>query len=971
MKRQGPVVFLYLLFSLFAQPVRAQQALWKKFNIDNGLPVSTITAITETKDGVLWLGSEEGLIRYDGISFKKISGPANTSLPYITALVTAKNNDVWVGTRTGLWRYTPGGTLVKFKTSEHTPYFNDLKWNKDSSVLYAATSMGVKGFYPDSSATLKEKISEKFSCRVFLEGDKVYAFDFASLVSYRGKQVDTVFTDPGGYYDDIAWIEADRKWLLVSKKKMLLVDEDKKVSPFSFPFPVAVHKVAEYQALYITHDQHIWLNCADTLYDFKSLQDAHPQVHFKNKDNPYSIAPDLLFMYEDHQHNAWLGTVGNGLNFRDVRLSAVSFLHPHQANADRVWDMFESTEERIWFAGTNDGVRICKKLGEGWISIPNPLGMRRFTVTNVTGYDKDHWAVSTFGAGLWLLNKKTYQYSQVPFLKEPHNTNGFVSFAEGEEFVMTTGCLYRFNRTAKTATVFNDSACVNPICMIKASDDTYWIGMGAGLVHASKDGRILHRFFHDEHDSTSLRSHVVFSLYEGPDKKIYIATMNGGLNCYDPATGKVSHITLVSDPTHAYGLMKLDGKQLLLTTSNGLYLYQLQSGTSQVLNKRSGLPYNDFDQYGYLLTKEYFVGMGAVGLLFIPRNEIASLFKRTFSARLFVNDQQSNNIVLQPGEKTVSAVLSAGASQSNDHVVFQYRMNGLEDTWHELNAPYELNYNYIPPGDYELHIRRTDPNALAETSNLIVAVTVLPLWWQTVWFRILVVLTGITCVVMLARYFSWLRLKWKLRRIEAEQKVAKERLRISRELHDNVGSQLTYLISGLEASEIMLQKQHTGKLVQNLEQLQLSARESMQQLRDAIWALNKEEMQLSVLTQRFREWAEKITGQFPVEMVFDVQIIHDTVLDPLKALNFFRMMQEAVHNALKHAEATQISITITGNDEGIGSVISDNGKGFVFDAAVHSSGLTGMHHRAAEIGGTCHIESKPGKGTRITFRIPK
>ena len=208
-------------------------------------------------------------------------------------------------------------------------------------------------------------------------------------------------------------------------------------------------------------------------------------------------------------------------------------------------------------------------------------------------------------------------------------------------------------------------------------------------------------------------------------------------------------------------------------------------------------------------------------------------------------------------------------------------------------------------------------------------------------------------------------MQWNLKALEAKQKVAEERLRISRELHDNVGTQLTYLITGLEASEVMLEQQHTQKLSTNLEQLQVSARDSMQQLRDAIWALNKEEMTMQLLSDRFKSWALRMFDNQPTETSFDIDIRDNFQLDAIATLSIFRLLQEAVHNCIKHAHASNIRISIHSKENACTFSIAYNGVGFT--ETVEGSVLDNMKTRAQQIVAKLNINSELKKGTTVTL----
>lgn len=216
-----------------------------------------------------------------------------------------------------------------------------------------------------------------------------------------------------------------------------------------------------------------------------------------------------------------------------------------------------------------------------------------------------------------------------------------------------------------------------------------------------------------------------------------------------------------------------------------------------------------------------------------------------------------------------------------------------------------------------------------------------------------------------------LRLRWKLNKMDAERKIMLERSRISRELHDNLGSQLTYLISGLETTDLLLKRNEIGRTTHNLENLQQTARESMQQLRDSIWALNPGVMTLQSLANQFEKWLLKITEPFEqIHSSFTFQDAEDQDIDPITGLNIFRIMQEAVHNVLKHAGATQLTTSMMCDDDTLAIIISDNGKGMDQKRAT-GTGLASMKQRAALLKAELTIETSAEGGTKLMLRLAK
>lgn len=205
---------------------------------------------------------------------------------------------------------------------------------------------------------------------------------------------------------------------------------------------------------------------------------------------------------------------------------------------------------------------------------------------------------------------------------------------------------------------------------------------------------------------------------------------------------------------------------------------------------------------------------------------------------------------------------------------------------------------------------------------------------------------------------------------ETQDKIYKERMRISRDLHDNIGSQLTFLISSMDNMKYITKEE---KVKFKLTDLSSFTRITISQLRDTIWAMNKdqlsiEDMQIRILS--YLETAKESTKD--ISFIFENNI-QNTVfkLTPIEGINLFRIVQESVHNAVKHASATIIEINMNEFQNMITFRVKDNGKGFDEAEIKQGYGLRNMQARAIEINANFHLKSEKGNGTIITVEFKK
>lgn len=210
-----------------------------------------------------------------------------------------------------------------------------------------------------------------------------------------------------------------------------------------------------------------------------------------------------------------------------------------------------------------------------------------------------------------------------------------------------------------------------------------------------------------------------------------------------------------------------------------------------------------------------------------------------------------------------------------------------------------------------------------------------------------------------------LDLKDALSTIKTQNRLQEQRLRISRDLHDNIGSQLTFIISSIDNLKFVT-KDATPKLKEKLSSISNFTSETIFQLRDTIWAMNKNTITIEDLHTRVLSFIEKAKNAVQnIDFQFDQRVTDDLEFSSLKGINIFRVIQEAINNTVKYAEATFLKIDISQEKDDILISIVDNGKGFDMNTVSLGNGLSNMEKRMSEIDGKTKIDSTPGKGTSI------
>jgi signal transduction histidine kinase len=215
------------------------------------------------------------------------------------------------------------------------------------------------------------------------------------------------------------------------------------------------------------------------------------------------------------------------------------------------------------------------------------------------------------------------------------------------------------------------------------------------------------------------------------------------------------------------------------------------------------------------------------------------------------------------------------------------------------------------------------------------------------------------------------RLKDELAEIKIKNQIQEERLRISRDLHDNIGSQLTFIISSLDMAKYTAKNKGTAEIVEKLSEIKDFSAATIDEFRDTIWALNKETIRLNDLELKINSFIQKAKSMVSgMHFTVDFTSKQDIELDSEKGIKAFRIVQESVNNAIKHSQAKDICIKCFDDEEGkIVLRIEDNGKGMELYQLERKNGLIHMETRAQKIGAVYEFKTQPGNGTSISLRF--
>ena len=297
-------------------------------------------------------------------------------------------------------------------------------------------------------------------------------------------------------------------------------------------------------------------------------------------------------------------------------------------------------------------------------------------------------------------------------------------------------------------------------------------------------------------------------------------------------------------------------------------------------------------------------------------------------------------------------------------------MEGFEDDWIYGGTRREVRYTHLDPGEYVFRLKASNNDGVWNEQPLSVRINIVPPFWKTSWFIGGSFLAALALIAGSARYIFVRKLRRTVGRLEQEQALQRERARISKDMHDDVGASLTR-ISLL--SEVAKREVASPERVQSsIEKISDLAREVVTNLDEIVWAVNPKNDTLDSLASYITEYASMFFESAPVHCRFDVpEKIPSHHLTAEIRYNIFNAAKEALTNILKHSRATEVHLAFRLQNSSFELLIEDNGAGFSPDKVPRfSNGLTNMRQRMTDINGTLSLSSKPGEGTTVKFHLP-
>ena len=937
------------------------------YSVKDGLSQSSVHAIHRDKEGLLWIGTQDGLNSFDGNVFTtyRYNEGDTTSISdqFILKIIEDKKGNLWIGTRNGLNlfnKYTRKFKRFYINDNEkhqfQASYENIFLINDDSLLvenngLYLLEPKKEKFTYitTPNNAIGKWIVSQSNKIWFVNQNKEVYFSD--DWRKRKFKKIGSSVIDLGNKYFNYYCYSDTSVFIYQVEENKLLYELDGKsfLLKNKFAVPSPIHHVLH------TGKGTLLIATANGL--FRKPINGPTQFMRANLSHNGLPPGSILTTFKDVDENLWIGTAGNGFS---------------------VTNRYFNFHQLISFPVTNDRVQsLCYNHNDLYLtSLSGLYKIKNFStsdslkkiepviidksITAVTNDLSGNTWVSIYQGEILVLDKydniiKEYsipgKYNDVTVLKLFTSSNGTV-------FICTNRGLYIKQPNKSEFVIINDTSSDKllghyVLGVYEDYENKFWVSNNNGLNILSSDLKPLFSIKTSDDKASFIKRTIVTSVTQDLDSAYWIGTLRNGLYRYKNES--VSHYThangLASDVV--YNVVCDNKNRMWISTSAGLSVFNRKEKVFNNLTEFEGVPNAAFSFAGVLKLNNHILYGTSEGLLICDADkvELRDTDIEAYVSDVKINGQstpiQNQTFSLMPDNKLISFDLAFKPALLSTNIIYQYRIKELNDEWISLPPGVNnISYNGLPYKNLKMQVRAAGSiNQLNDAKIYVVSIKSHPPIYKTGIFLGIIILLFSLIVLLGIVIYNKRKYKKQLQIIEVERKLQKERSRIGRDLHDNMGAYTSALLAGLNRIENRDEKEK--KL---LTDLKIYGASIMGFLRETIWMLNAEKLTVTAFADRFKNYALRICKNYPdIEIQFEEKINNDKSLPPTIMLNLFRILQEALQNACKHSQASKITFSIV-SEENLHFGVQDNGIGFLEQKLTDHYGLDNMKQRSEEAG---------------------
>lgn len=958
-------VFLFILVYFHIGYLLGQNEMFRAFTINDGLPENTANALLQDSRGQIWVGTQAGVAIYDGARFKTIGTEGEDgfrlSNNMVESLYEDSNGLIYIGTRNGMNIYNPANQNIKIIIPDSTSSFGN--------------NFCRRGFHEDSISVW------------FITRNSLFKINKENLILEEAKNF-----APSG----LGFMTAYNNGFLLSIETSLVF-----YNPMENSTKVLLKLPSSIVSVSIIND-HLWIGTLEGIYDLNGTQnieilknqpiiymdqssdgriwigttrglvliDGETTKFVKPTDqNRFDGNLQLCFL-EDNQHNFWFGT-NSALNL------LIPLSEKIEKNTDnKLFDLPSSQINSIAYSelydmiaiGTDNGLHISKLN-------PDSESVIVDSHQNVLENESINFVNADLFGRIWTGTKSGSVYGfdedflQIKLNGKINGIRGFYYdtiskqiFIAGSEGLFAAG---------EDRVIFRPEWAkeINYTVSILDKENGFWVSHSDLIYEVD----LKNKKVNTEFSKQSLPSYMISNQLV-TDSCLWLSSISGGVFTYFQADNSWARYNILKGK-NTWSTMADDLNRLWSNSDDGLYIHDGKV-IIQKLDTDDGLNYNDFKMTAHCQLKNgYLVYGNSKGLCILNPQDFQN---SNWSAKPYISGLEINFksrpltkikdlLLLEPDEKSITLTIGLSDFLLSSSAEISYKLEKLNTSWSSF-APinFPISFNGLSSGEYTLFVKGRDKSGRISDQVLNQKIKILPYFYETSWFKLVLFLVVVIIFVFIANYRARQKQKQAENKLKTEQAISNERERISRDLHDSIGARLTKIISDLDIMELQTEIKNKPVSIDELSKTREYTQDTINNLRETIWTLDSKIVRLQDVLHQSKKYIDRYlpeTIEFKIHMDDD---LFPRQVNPEVAVNIFRIIQEMTQNMLKYSKANKFSVNFT-NEKKIKLTVEDNGIGFDFQTISKGEGLKNIQRRVEEIHGELFYENNQGSKFIIYF----
>ena len=799
-------VLACFFITIFCQAQSVEEHYYfKNLSIRNGLSQNTVNAILQDRKGFMWLGTKDGLNRYDGLSFRKFkhdaANPRSIGNSFITSLYEDFNGNIWVGTDAGVYIYYPEKEAFEefdCQSLEKTRIERSVSMiagDKQGRVWIAVEAQGM--FCYDARQKLLRnyplsEISSNIKCFTFDSGGTLwlgfygdglyYSKDNLATVHPYGSPEDGKREFEGGVITKI--VQGNYNCLYIGSVKEGVSELN--LTSGQVRNLLAIDESGESifcRDLLPYSDNELWIGTESGIYiyNLRTAQFIHLRASLYDS---YSLSDNAIYaLYKDREEGLWIGSYFGGVDYYPRQYTYFAKYYPkniaNSLHGKRVREFCRADDGTLWIGTEDGGLNHFNPKTKEFHFFEPSAGF-----TNIHGLcmDGSHLWVGTFSKGLRVIDTRTgvvlrtYTEGHTPHSLNDNSIFSICRTSAGEIYLGTLFGLLRYNRTQDN---FDCIPELNGKFVYDIKEDSYgnlWLATYAnGAYCYDVSARRWKNYVFDAEDEKSLSYDKVLSVFEDSYRQIWLTTQGGGFCLFHPDTETFTRYGLKDGLPNdvVYQIVEDDDRFLWLTTNNGLVRFDPKTMEMKVFSTANGLPTNQFNYRSGFKDEAGNIYLGSINgfVAFDPRTfaenrqvpAVAITDFLLFNKEVSVGETDSplkssitfsDKVVLTADQNSFSFRIAALSYQAPRMNKLMYKLEGFDEGWLTIGESPLVTYSNLGYGDYVFKVKASNSDGVWNEQETSLHLSILPPFYLSGWAYCFYVLFFMGCLVCVIFYFK-------------------------------------------------------------------------------------------------------------------------------------------------------------------------------------------------------------------------